>query len=74
MVELKGRVCWEGHLTDYVPIHLRVHLVYKESVHAASPQAVTTTFFFHFQNVEYEALCFCNKLGIMRVSTKAVMK
>lgn len=48
MVELKETVCGVGHLADYVPAHLRVHLVYKESVHAASLRAATTTSFFFF--------------------------
>lgn len=46
MVELKASVCDVGHLADYVPAHLRVHLVYKETVHAASLRAASTTFFF----------------------------
>lgn len=38
-------MCGEGRLADYVPTHLRVHLVYEESVHAVSLQAETTTIF-----------------------------
>lgn len=52
MVELKETVCGVGHLADYVPAHLRVHLVYKESVHAASLRAATTTSFFFFSFLE----------------------
>lgn len=58
MVELKESVCGVGHLTDYVPTHLSVHLVYEESVHAASlREALLYFFLLEMFNMNVETLC-----------------
>lgn len=43
--EVKKECVLEGLLTDHIPIHSRVHLVFKESVHAASLQLIPTAVF-----------------------------
>lgn len=72
MVELKESVCGVGHLADYVPTHLRVHLVYEEQF--MLPLSEWLYFIYLFIAMFNMKHCACDKLEIMRQSTKDAMQ